>query len=45
LASVVAVEVGCRAFNFNPFHRDLNRGDQRMVWNGLPNWQAIVAGR
>ena len=29
-------------FNFNPFHRDLNRGDQRMVWNAILNWQAIV---
>lgn len=32
------------AFNFNPFHRDLNRGDQRMVWNALLNWQWIVRG-
>jgi hypothetical protein len=31
------------AFNFNPFHRDLNRGDQRLVWNALLNWRAIVA--
>lgn len=30
------------AFNFNPFHRDLNRGDQRLVWNALLNWQAIL---
>ena len=30
------------AFNFNPMHRDLNRGDQRMLWNALLNWQAIV---
>jgi hypothetical protein len=29
-------------FNFNPFHRDLNRGDQRLVWNAILNWQAIV---
>jgi len=29
-------------FNFNPFHRDMNRGDQRMVWNAILNWQAIV---
>jgi hypothetical protein len=33
------------AFNFNPLHRDLNRGDQRMLWNALINWQAIVAAR
>jgi len=31
------------AFNFNPLHRDLNRGDQRMLWNSLLNWQAILA--
>ncbi len=30
-------------FNFNPFHRDLNRGDQRLVWNAVINWQAILA--
>lgn len=30
-------------FNFNPLHRDLNRGDQRMVWNAILNWQAILA--
>jgi hypothetical protein len=33
------------AFNFNPLHRDLNRGDQRMLWNAILNWQAIVAGK
>jgi hypothetical protein len=33
------------AFNFNPLHRDLNRGDQRMLWNAIINWRAIVAGR
>ena len=31
------------AFNFNPLHRDLNRGDHRMVWNAILNWQAIVS--
>ena len=31
------------AFNFNPMHRDLNRGDQRMLWNAIINWQAIMA--
>jgi len=30
------------AFNFNPFHRDMNRGDHRMVWNTLLNWEAIL---
>ncbi|HUL47784.1 MAG TPA: M14 family zinc carboxypeptidase [Steroidobacteraceae bacterium] len=32
-------------FNFNPLHRDLNRGDQRMLWNAIINWRAILAGR
>ena len=31
------------AFNFNPLHRDLNRGDQRLLWNAILNWQAIVS--
>ena len=31
------------AFNFNPLHRDLNRGDHRLVWNAILNWQAILA--
>jgi hypothetical protein len=33
------------AFNFNPLHRDLNRGDHRMVWNAILNWQAIVSAK
>ena len=32
-------------FNFNPMHRDMNRGDQRMLWNAILNWQAIVNGQ
>ena len=32
-------------FNFNPIHRDLNRGDQRLLWNAIINWQAILAGQ
>ena len=31
-------------FNFNPIHRDLNRGDHRLVWNAILNWQAILEG-
>ena len=31
------------AFNFNPMHRDLNRGDQRMLWNAIINWRALLA--
>ena len=33
------------AFNFNPLHRDLNRGDQRLLWNAIINWRAIVTSR
>jgi hypothetical protein len=33
------------SFNFNPLHRDMNRGDHRLVWNAIINWQAIVKGR
>ena len=29
-------------FNFNPLHRDMNRGDQRLLWNTLINWRSIV---
>jgi hypothetical protein len=32
-------------FNFNPLHRDLNRGDHRMVWNTILNWQAILSAK
>jgi Zinc carboxypeptidase len=32
------------AFNFNPLYRDMNRGDQRMLWNTIINWQAILQG-
>ena len=31
------------SFNFNPFHRDMNRGDHRLVWNAILNWQAILS--
>jgi hypothetical protein len=31
------------SFNFNPLYRDLNRGDQRLLWNAILNWQSIVA--
>ena len=31
-------------FNFNPLHRDMNHGDQRMLWNAVINWEAIVEG-
>ena len=31
------------AFNFNPLHRDLNRGDQRLLWNAILNWEKILS--
>ena len=33
------------SFNFNPMHRDMNRGDQRLLWNAILNWQAILAAK
>ena len=33
------------AFNFNPLHRDMNRGDHRLVWNAIINWEAILRGQ
>ena len=33
------------SFNFNPMHRDMNRGDQRLLWNAIINWQAIIASQ
>jgi hypothetical protein len=32
-------------FNFNPMHRDMNRGDQRLLWNAILNWQSILAAK
>jgi len=29
------------AYNFNGIHRDMNRGDFRLVWNALINWNAL----
>jgi hypothetical protein len=31
------------SFNFNGIHRDMNRGDYRLVWNVLLNWNALPA--
>ena len=31
------------SFNFNPMHRDMNRGDHRMLWNAILNWEQILA--
>lgn len=29
------------AFNFNPMHRDMNRSDHRLLWNGIINWNHL----
>jgi hypothetical protein len=29
------------AFNFSPLHRDLNRSDQRFLWNAILNWSGL----
>jgi len=33
------------SFNFNPMHRDMNRGDHRMLWNAILNWEKILAAK
>ena len=33
------------ANGFNPMHRDMNRGDQRLLWNAILNWQAILSAK
>jgi hypothetical protein len=33
------------AFNFNPVHRDMNRGDYRLLWNAILDWQAILESK
>ncbi|HKO04451.1 MAG TPA: hypothetical protein VJW51_06865, partial [Candidatus Acidoferrales bacterium] len=33
------------AFNFNPLHRDMNRGDHRFLWNAILNWHAIATAK
>ena len=29
------------SYNFNGIHRDMNRGDYRLVWNAIINWNAL----
>jgi hypothetical protein len=29
------------SYNFNGIHRDMNRGDFRLVWNAILNWNAL----
>jgi hypothetical protein len=31
------------SYNFNGIHRDMNRGDFRLVWNAIINWNALPA--
>jgi hypothetical protein len=30
------------SYNFNGIHRDMNRGDYRLVWNAVINWSALA---
>lgn len=32
------------SYNFNGIHRDMNRGDFRLVWNAILNWNALPDG-
>jgi hypothetical protein len=29
------------SYNFNGIHRDMNRGDYRLIWNAIINWNAL----
>ena len=31
------------SYNFNAIHRDMNRGDFRLVWNAIINWDSLPA--
>ncbi len=33
------------SYNFNGIHRDMNRGDFRLVWNAIINWHALPKPR
>ncbi len=42
--AVLAVPLGkgqVLSYNFNGIHRDMNRGDYRLVWNAIINWNAL----
>jgi hypothetical protein len=42
--AILAVPIGdgvVVAYNFNPMHRDLNRSDFRLLWNGILNWREL----
>lgn len=30
------------SYNFNGIHRDMNRGDYRLVWNAIINWKTLT---
>ena len=42
--AVLAMPIGnghVVSYNFNGIHRDMNRGDYRLVWNAIINWNAL----
>jgi len=42
--AILAVPIGegvVVAYNFNPMHRDLNRSDERLLWNAILNWRSL----
>jgi hypothetical protein len=42
--AILAVPIGegvVVAYNFNPMHRDLNRSDERLLWNAILNWREL----
>ncbi len=42
--AVLAMPIGnghIVSYNFNGIHRDMNRGDYRLVWNAIINWNAL----
>jgi hypothetical protein len=44
MPAVLAVPLGdgqVISYNFNGIHRDMNRGDYRLVWNAIMNWNAL----
>jgi hypothetical protein len=42
--AILAVPIGegvVVTYNFNPMHRDLNRSDERLLWNAILNWRSL----
>ena len=45
--AILAVPIGegvVVTYNFNPMHRDLNRSDERLLWNAILNWRSLSPG-